>query len=50
MAKALGIKELTIITPSGTQVIVIDTTINRPPKISTPLGLLYEFLGSGEFQ
>ena len=30
--------------------IVIDATINRTPKISTPLGLLYEFLGSGEFQ
>jgi RHS repeat-associated protein len=46
MAKALGIKELTVITPAGTQTIVIDPSVNPPTQVPVPVGLLYEFLAA----
>ena len=48
MAKALGIKELTIVTQSGREVIVIDSSINPPTQVPSPVGLILEVLQAGD--
>jgi RHS repeat-associated protein len=40
MAKALGIKELTVVTPAGTEVIVIDGSVTPATGPITPYGLI----------
>jgi deoxycytidylate deaminase len=44
MAKALGIKELTIVTPVGKEVIVIDGSVNAATGVVTPYGLINALL------
>jgi len=48
MAKALGIKELTVVTPVGTEVIVIDSSVAPATGPITPYGLINAALTAEE--
>ncbi len=48
MAKALGIKELTIVTPSGKTVVTIDATISAATGFISPFGLISLLLSEND--
>jgi hypothetical protein len=48
IAKPLGIKKLTVVTPTDSNVTVIDSSINSTPQMPSPVDLIIETIEAGQ--